>query len=139
MIHGSICVQPYHDVCANCADSHPTSQCGVAGDPYQYRCANCREDGHAAWDWACPVLRTRVSTHIHRKADSSFRFFVTNAPDTWVSDEDDLARAPPPPTVWSQVQHCFDRADDNHRRVQQSTLDNFISTPGQSANAALHQ
>lgn len=128
-----------HDVCANCADSHPTSQCGVAGDPYRYRCANCKEDGHAAWDRACPALRTRVSANIHRKADSGFRFFVTNAPDTWVSDEDDLARAPPPPTVWSQVQHRFDRADDNHRRAQQSTLDNFVSTPGQSANTALRQ
>ncbi|EIW62817.1 uncharacterized protein TRAVEDRAFT_84003, partial [Trametes versicolor FP-101664 SS1] len=45
-----------HDVCANCADSHPTSQCGVAGDPQRYRCANCKENGHAAWNRACPAL-----------------------------------------------------------------------------------
>ncbi|KAL1948118.1 hypothetical protein VTO73DRAFT_12193 [Trametes versicolor] len=128
-----------HDVCANCADSHPTSQCGVAGDPYRYRCANCKEDGHAAWDRACPSLRTRVSAHIHRKADSGFRFFVTNAPDTWVSEEEELARAPPPPTVWSQVRHRFDRADEEHQRTQQSTLDGFLRTPGQSANPAPRQ
>lgn len=128
-----------HDVCANCADSHPTSQCGVTGDPQRYRCANCKEDGHAAWDRACPALRARVSAHIHRKADSGFRFFVTNAPDTWISDEEELARAPPPPTVWSQVRHHFDHADTEQHGTQQSTLDGFLSAPGQSAATALHQ
>lgn len=128
-----------HDVCANCAGVHPTSQCGVAGDPAHYRCANCNEDGHAAWDRACPALRKRVSAHVHRKADSGFRFFVTNAPDTWVSEEEELAQAPPPPTVWSQVRHRFDSADSEHRAAQQSTLDTFYSAPGQSANTADRQ
>ncbi|KAH9847030.1 hypothetical protein C2E23DRAFT_725000 [Lenzites betulinus] len=128
-----------HDVCANCAGVHPTSQCGVAGDPQRYRCANCDEDGHAAWDRACPALRKRVSAHIHRKADSGFRFFVTNAPDTWVSDEEELTRAPPPPTVWSQVRHHFDSVDNVHQPTQQSTLNTYYKTSGQSATPAQHQ
>lgn len=125
-----------HDVCANCAGSHPTSQCGVAADPLQYCCANCNMDGHAAWDRTCPALRTRVSAHIHRKADSGFRFFVTNAPETWVSEEEELARAPPPPTVWSQVRRHFDRADAEPRAAQQSRLDNYY---GQPAATPRHQ
>ncbi|KAH9855698.1 hypothetical protein C2E23DRAFT_866768 [Lenzites betulinus] len=128
-----------HDVCANCAGSHPTSQCRVAGDSNMYRCANCDADGHAAWDRACPALRRRVRAHIHQKADSGFRFFVTNAPDTWVSDEDELERAPPPPTVWSQVRPSFDRADAEHQRSQQSRLDNFLRTPRQSATTTVRQ
>ncbi|KAH9852663.1 hypothetical protein C2E23DRAFT_868502 [Lenzites betulinus] len=127
-----------HDVCANCAAGHPTSQCQVAADPYKYRCANCEEDGHAAWDRACPALRTRVSAQVNRKADSGFRFFVTNAPDTWVSDEEELARAPPPPTVWSQVRHRFDKADRDHRPTQ-ARLDEFLDAPRQPANPDLRQ
>ncbi len=122
-----------HDVCANCAASHPMSQCQVAADPYSYRCANCKVDGHAAWDRACPALRTRVSAQVNRKADSGFRFFVTNAPDTWVSDEEELARAPPPPTVWSQVRRRFDKADSDHRPTQ-ARLDTFLDAPRQPAN-----
>ncbi|KAI0363584.1 hypothetical protein BV20DRAFT_957938 [Pilatotrama ljubarskyi] len=128
-----------HDVCANCAGPHPTSQCKVADDPGRYRCANCNEDGHAAWDRACPALRARVSTHIRRKADSGFRFFVTDAPETWVTEEDELGRAPPPPTVWSQVQHHFERADGPPRATRQATLDSFCNNNGQPVTSAAHQ
>lgn len=121
-----------HEVCANCAGEHPTSQCTVAGEPHRFRCANCAMDGHAAWDRACPTLRARVSTHVQRRADSGFRFFVTNAPETWVSEEDELARAPPPPTVWSQVRHRFEAADAAARPTQQSRLDAFYTQSSQS-------
>ncbi|KAL7281623.1 hypothetical protein ACG7TL_004940 [Trametes sanguinea] len=77
-------------------------QCNTADDPHSYRCANCDTAGHAAWDRCCPTLRARVSARAHRKADSGFRFFVTNSPKTWVSEEEELQHAPPPPTVWSQ-------------------------------------
>ncbi|KAH9857734.1 hypothetical protein C2E23DRAFT_881304 [Lenzites betulinus] len=107
-----------HDVCANCAGTHATAQCPHVGNPLQHRCANCKESGHAAWDRACPMLR-------------AWLYFVTNAPETWVSDEEELARAPPPPTVWSQVRHHFDTVDAAPRlhASQQGTLDAFYGTP----------
>lgn len=79
-----------------------------------------------------------MSAQVNRKADSGFRFFVTNAPDTWVSDEEELARAPPPPTVWSQVRHRFDKADRDHRPTQ-ARLDEFLDAPRQPANPDLRQ
>ena len=48
---------------------------------------------------------------------------------TWVSEEEELARAPPPPTVWSQVRRHFDRADAEPRAAQQSRLDNYYGQP----------
>ncbi|KAI0362897.1 hypothetical protein BV20DRAFT_976115 [Pilatotrama ljubarskyi] len=121
------------DVCANCAGTHPTSQCRAAGETSAYRCANCGVDGHAAWDRSCPTLRAKVRARAIRKADAGFRFFVTNAPETWVSDEDELGRAPPPPTVWSQVQHQFERADNRTQPLQQSRLDTFFDGPSHSS------
>ncbi|KAI8972627.1 hypothetical protein BD414DRAFT_517952 [Trametes punicea] len=37
-----------HDVCANCAGAHSTSQCDTRNDPRTYKCANCTTVGHAA-------------------------------------------------------------------------------------------
>ncbi|OSC96534.1 hypothetical protein PYCCODRAFT_1379001, partial [Trametes coccinea BRFM310] len=125
-----------HDVCANCAGPHSTAQCNTADDPHSYRCANCDTAGHAAWDRCCPTLRARVSARAHRKADSGFRFFVTNSPKTWVSEEEELQHAPPPPTVWSQVRHHFDHADSRSQRKSQTTIDAYLKTHEQSATTA---
>ncbi|CDO73956.1 hypothetical protein BN946_scf185043.g3 [Trametes cinnabarina] len=85
------------DVCANCAGAHATARCNARDDPWTYRCANCATDGHAAWDKGCPTLRAKTSGRIQRRADCGFHFFVTNASETWVSEEEELARAPPRP------------------------------------------
>ncbi|KAI0323721.1 hypothetical protein GY45DRAFT_1264139 [Cubamyces sp. BRFM 1775] len=53
------------DVCANCAEAHPTCDCNIVGNPSRYRCAKCNEDGHASWDRACPTLHTKVRTGVH--------------------------------------------------------------------------
>ena len=45
-----------HDTCANCAGAHPASQY-TDTEFNAPRCANCKEDGHAAWDRNCPTLR----------------------------------------------------------------------------------
>ncbi|KAI0706675.1 hypothetical protein C8Q76DRAFT_629637 [Earliella scabrosa] len=107
-----------HDVCARCAGAHPTTQCTV-NDPSAFKCANCGQVGHATWDLACSERLAKVRALAARKADSGFRFFVTNNPETWVPEEEELARAPPPPTVWSQIQHRFDAADQG---LQQTRL-----------------
>ncbi|CDO73964.1 hypothetical protein BN946_scf185043.g12 [Trametes cinnabarina] len=115
------------DVCANCAGAHATARCDTRDDPRTYRCANCATDGHAAWDKGCPTLRAKTSGRIQRRADCGFRFFVTNAPETWVSEEEELARAPPPPTVWSQIRHRLEDADTEPRNHQtQPTIDSFF-------------
>ncbi|KAI0642047.1 hypothetical protein C8Q79DRAFT_888378, partial [Trametes meyenii] len=112
------------EVCATCAGAHSTSQCNVTGEPRHYRCANCKQDGHAAWDRECPTLRARVSNDIYQRADSGFRFFVTGAPETWVTEDEELSRAPPPPTLWSQIQHKVDQADSWPTR-RQARLSDF--------------
>ncbi|KAL7281859.1 hypothetical protein ACG7TL_003324 [Trametes sanguinea] len=118
------------DVCATCAGAHPTSECSVR-DPRLYRCANCQEDGHAAWDHSCPTLRSKVRARIARRADAGFRFFVTNSPETWIPDDEELARAPPPPTVWSQIKGAFDRADSAHASGTQKTINSYFTQASQ--------
>ncbi|KAI9063848.1 hypothetical protein FKP32DRAFT_1571241 [Trametes sanguinea] len=124
-----------HDTCANCAGAHPTARCDVSDDPRSFRCANCGTSGHAAWDKSCPTLRAKVSGRALRRADSGFRFFVTNAPETWVAEDEELAVAPPPPTVWSQIRHRFEDhgLDEEPQppppRDQQPRLDSFFSAP----------
>ncbi len=125
------------DTCANCAGPHQTARCSMV-DPAQRRCANCNMDGHAAWDRDCPTLRARVRSISLRRADSGFRFFVTNNPETWVSDDEELARAPPPPTVWSQIRHRFDLDDAARVGSQQPRLDRFFppSAPAPSSGSS---
>ncbi len=115
-----------HDVCATCAGDHPSAQCTVK-DPALYRCAGCGTQGHAAWDRNCPTLRSKVRAHAARRADSGFRFFVTNNPETWITEEEDLLRAPPPPTVWSQVRQRFVDADTQQQGPAQARLDRFMN------------
>ncbi|RPD63974.1 hypothetical protein L227DRAFT_584420 [Lentinus tigrinus ALCF2SS1-6] len=129
-----------HDTCANCAGAHPTSQCDTH-DPNDYRCANCGVDGHAAWDRCCPTLRAKVSARITRKADGGFRFFVTNNPETWVAEDDELERAPPPPTIWSQTRpragYAGDPTRPRDRPTMQSRLDRYYGEPEQSTPTGL--
>ncbi|CDO77096.1 hypothetical protein BN946_scf184473.g40 [Trametes cinnabarina] len=124
------------DICANCAGAHATARCDTRDDPRTYKCANCATHGHAAWDKNCPTLRAKTSGRIQRRADSGFRFFVTNAPETWVSEEEELARAPPPPTVWSQIQHHLEDADADPRNQQtQPRIESFFGDAMQSQHS----
>ncbi|KAI9064364.1 hypothetical protein FKP32DRAFT_1611428 [Trametes sanguinea] len=123
------------DVCATCAGPHPTAECMVT-DPYRYRCANCQEDGHAAWDHNCPTLRAKVRASTARRADAGFRFFVTSNPETWVPEEEELMRAPPPPTVWSQIKGAFEKADAATVRPTQRRVDEYFTQPGSSQPAS---
>ncbi len=114
------------DVCAMCAGPHPSACCPGA-DPNQYRCANCGIEGHAAWDKTCPTFLEKVCTYSVRRADPGFRFFVTNNPETWVSEEAELAGVPPPPSVWPHIQHHFDRPGSSNQGPSQAHLNTFFS------------
>lgn len=43
-----------HDQCSQCRGFHRTTQCPETNST-QYYCANCKNNGHAAWDRRCPV------------------------------------------------------------------------------------
>ena len=101
-----------HDTCANCAGTHPTSQC-TAKLPDDLKCANCKETGHAAWDRDCPTFRRRARALAARNANTGFRYFITDDPRTWESEEQELARAPPPATAWSQIRHALEPREDD--------------------------
>ncbi|KAI8993938.1 hypothetical protein BD414DRAFT_457207 [Trametes punicea] len=116
------------DTCATCAGPHPTSQCTIR-DPNLFHCVNCQVDGHAAWDHNCPTLRSRVRVRTMRRTDAGFRFFVTSSPETWIPEDEELARAPPPPTVWSQVKGVFERADAAGNAGSQRSISSFFSQP----------
>ena len=125
------------DTCANCAGTHPTAHCDVANTPERHRCANCAGEEHPAWDRACPTFLARTRELAARRADSGFRFYVTNNPETWITEEEELARAPPLPSVWSQIQHHFPAANAATAGPRQSQLSSYyrararapVSTP----------
>ena len=113
------------DVCANCADNHPTARCDATNAPERHRCANCVAEGHPAWDRACPAFLARTRELAARRADTGFRFYVTNNPETWITEEEELARAPPLPSVWSQVQHLFDATNASTTAPRQTQLNSY--------------
>ena len=114
------------DVCANCADAHPTTHCTVAAAPERRRCANCAGEDHSAWDRACPSFLARTRELATRRADSGFRFYVTNNPETWLTEEDELARAPPLPSVWSQIQHHFNTTTPATAPPRQTQINTYF-------------
>ena len=116
-----------HDTCANCAGDHPTTRCKIT-DHSAYRCANCKEDGHAAWDRDCPTLRAKVRARFARQPDAGFRFFVTNNPETWIHENDELDCAPPPPHLWSQIRTQFEHHEADYG-PRQGRLDGYFRPP----------
>ena len=49
-----------HNTCGNCGGNHRTAECEIR-DPAQYKCANCNEMEHVAWDRHCPTF-TRANS-----------------------------------------------------------------------------
>lgn len=94
------------DVCARCAGDHRTKECSVT-DPAQYRCANCKGEGHGSWDKSCPVYEDAVRKVNAQTPANFYKFFVTSDPATWVlldqpppithSNHDSPGTMPPPP------------------------------------------
>jgi hypothetical protein len=70
-----------HAACAVCSHAHRTAECGVRGDPTQYRCVNCKQGGHTAWDHSCPDYLRRL--HNLRSGKIQYKFFVTTEDWTW--------------------------------------------------------
>ena len=110
----------------------------MANAPERHRCANCVGGEHPSWDRACPTFLARTRELAVRRADSGFRFYVTNNPETWITEEEELARAPPLPSVWSQLQHRFDAADAAATGPRQTRLNSYYragtSAPASSSN-----
>ena len=122
------------DTCANCAGTHPTASCTTKDDPAQHRCANCAGEAHPAWDRACPAFIARTRALATRRADCGFRFYVTNNPETWITEEEELARAPPMPSLWSQIQHRFDAAASAPAAPRQTQISTYYRQNTQPPN-----
>lgn len=72
-----------HDQCGQCRGFHWTSQCPVT-DSNQYYCANCRKEGHAAWDRNCPAYTKAVNDLSNRTPDNKYKYFpIQDQPDSW--------------------------------------------------------
>ncbi|KAJ3765872.1 hypothetical protein FB446DRAFT_603000, partial [Lentinula raphanica] len=72
------------DVCGRCAGRHSTGSC-LSSEPF---CANCNTPGHGAADRSCPSFAGRTKALYGRRLDIRYRFFVTDAPETWVKSRD---------------------------------------------------
>ncbi|KAJ3749319.1 hypothetical protein DFH05DRAFT_1368654, partial [Lentinula detonsa] len=67
------------DVSGRCAGQHSTGSCSSDG---QF-CPNCNTQGHGAVDRSCPSFTGRIRALHERRSDIQYRFFVTDAPETW--------------------------------------------------------
>ncbi|KAJ4470225.1 hypothetical protein J3R30DRAFT_3239795, partial [Lentinula aciculospora] len=68
------------DVCGCCAGQHSTGSCSSD----ERFCPNCNTQGHRAVDHSCPSFTGCIRALHERRSDIQYRFFVTDAPETWV-------------------------------------------------------
>lgn len=71
------------DVCGTCADTHRTTDCLIK-DRAQYKCVNCKANGHAAWDRQCPKYIQQKDRQEKLDPHNSFQYYPTSDPKTWV-------------------------------------------------------
>ena len=82
-----------HEVCGRCGKQHRTSLCSeTAKDTWE--CSNCKSTGngkhkgHGAADRRCPVFLARVARMNKTRQENKYRFFCTDDPATWETNED---------------------------------------------------
>ncbi|KAJ7037836.1 hypothetical protein C8F04DRAFT_1256745 [Mycena alexandri] len=73
------------DTCGRCAGRHRTSDCSVT-DAGPFACANCRVNGHAAVDRACPEFLKEQQKRRVRDPTIDYRYFPTSDPRTWATE-----------------------------------------------------
>ncbi|KAI0742791.1 hypothetical protein C8Q80DRAFT_1108466, partial [Daedaleopsis nitida] len=71
------------DVCGTCAGGHCTLSCTVK-EKHRMCCCNCKIDGHAAWDRACPSFVAALACFNEKTPLNHYRFYPTGDPSTWV-------------------------------------------------------
>jgi hypothetical protein len=71
-----------HDVCARCAGMHRTDACTVK-DANQFKCANCKGQGHGAADRNCRIFREKLHMLHEKLSTYAYKFFPTSDPATW--------------------------------------------------------
>lgn len=70
------------EVCGSCAQNHPTATCTV--NESEYRCANCKVTGHAAWDRMCPAFIEATKRRQRANDSNSYRFYpIVDDPASW--------------------------------------------------------
>lgn len=87
------CPSP-HPTCGKCSGDHNTDECACDAD--LFKCPNCRQEGHTAFDRCCPAyieLNAKLNDHT---PDNDYIFFVTEDPATHVRHSERYAPAPLP-------------------------------------------
>lgn len=80
--HTAITCTSETDTCGTCAESHRTTACNVT-EWAHYRCINCKENGHAAWDRKCPHFLAKRMQMEKLDPHNSFKYYPTTNPKTW--------------------------------------------------------
>ena len=71
-----------HDTCAKCAGQHRSISCKVT-NPLFFKCANCNEPGHTAYNKACPSFKNIITLYNKIYPGNRFIYFPTLDPWTW--------------------------------------------------------
>lgn len=71
-----------HDVCARCGNQHKTVTCEVH-DQAEFRCSNCKGEGHGAADRRCPYFIDKLTRIQKLNPEHKYRYFPTSDPKTW--------------------------------------------------------
>ena len=71
------------DTYGSCGSDHRTAECTIS-DTDLYKCANCNESGHAAWDCQCPTFIRANSLFNAKHPENRYRYFPTATdPSSW--------------------------------------------------------
>lgn len=82
-----------HEVCSRCGKHHRTSSCSETAKD-MWECSNCKSlgngkhKGHGAADRRCPVFLARVAKMNKSRQENKYRFFCTDDPATWETNND---------------------------------------------------
>src|SRR6266481_7904698 len=108
------CTQKF-DTCGTCAGQHRTPDCMNGQWP---RCVSCQLEGHASWDWWCPVFVCKCEELNSRLTENSMPFFPTS--EAWTH----VQQHPRPAFHYAQAAPIADSrpADPQRRIYRQSTL-----------------
>ena len=95
------------DTCGSCGNDHRTTECTIT-DTTLYKCVNCNESGHAAWDCQCSTFIRANSLFNAKHPENRYRYFPTALdPTSWelLSEQENLGVEPGGTTQSQQQQH----------------------------------
>lgn len=77
-----------HPICGRCRDDHWTTEC-TKTEKSEFRCNNCKGEGHGAIDVECPDYQRKLDTKRKKTPEINYRYYPTKEPWTWVRYEEE--------------------------------------------------